>query len=225
MTGKHRAQHARAHGRAIYTVLLVVGVGVTSAGGIELGEHLAHGNLASTSSAAALVGKSPEATAPQPPPVPTISADAGSVSSGTPVRISIPEIGVDAVIQTLSLNVTGALSVPTQSNQAGWYTGSAVPGLPGPTVIVGHLDTTSGPAVFYGLPQLEVGDEISVRLSSGQSVVYVVTGTQIVAKTAFPTTEVYGPTPDSELRLVTCTGDLVDGSYLDNLIVFATEKS
>ena len=46
-------------------------------------------------------------------------------------------------------------------------------------------------------------------------------------KTAFPTAVVYGPTPLSELRLVTCGGefDRVAGSYRDNVIVEAVLKT
>ena len=44
-------------------------------------------------------------------------------------------------------------------------------------------------------------------------------------KAAFPTAEVYGPTPDAQLRLITCGGDF-DRSrrgYADNVVVFARQ--
>lgn len=46
-----------------------------------------------------------------------------------------------------------------------------------------------------------------------------------VAKASFPTGEVYGATAGPELRLVTCGGtfDVATGSYLSNVIVYATE--
>ena len=45
------------------------------------------------------------------------------------------------------------------------------------------------------------------------------------AKDEFPTGAVYGPTPDAELRLITCGGvfDSGLGSYLSNTVVYATE--
>jgi Sortase domain len=209
----------------MYVVLLVVGVGTAGAGGIELGEHLADPQRSYAAQAAQLPGPSPSegpsgAASSTVPPVPT---DVLPTSYGRPIRIEIPGLGIDAFVQQLSLTGAGTLSVPTQTNQAGWYTGSSVPGRPGPAVIAGHLDSTSGPAVFYRLRSVTPGVAVAVELSTGQTVHYVVVGTQIVLKTAFPTAEVYGPTADSELRLVTCTGDLVDGSYLENLIVFARE--
>jgi hypothetical protein len=38
---------------------------------------------------------------------------------------------------------------------------------------------------------------------------------------------VYGPTPDPELRLITCGGafDYATGHYLSNIVVYATEVS
>jgi hypothetical protein len=36
---------------------------------------------------------------------------------------------------------------------------------------------------------------------------------------------VYGPTPDAELRLITCSGtfDAATGRYLSNVIIYTTE--
>jgi hypothetical protein len=55
---------------------------------------------------------------------------------------------------------------------------------------------------------------------------FVVHHTYATEKAAFPTAVVYGPTPLSELRLVTCGGDFdrVAGSYRNNVIVEAVLK-
>ena len=52
---------------------------------------------------------------------------------------------------------------------------------------------------------------------------FTVTRVARYAKGAFPTAEVYGPTPDAELRLITCGGafDRAARSYRDNLVVYA----
>jgi hypothetical protein len=43
-------------------------------------------------------------------------------------------------------------------------------------------------------------------------------------KSHFPTSRVYGPVPTPELRLITCGGlfDPSRGSYLSNVVVYAT---
>jgi LPXTG-site transpeptidase (sortase) family protein len=204
----------------LYVLLAVLGLVLTGTGAIKLGSSLLSYHAARTAQAATVpAGQQTDGSSGA--AAPDTSASTPTAPAIRPTRIEIPGIHVDAPVQLLGLTSTGTLAVPTQTNQAGWYTGSAVPGQPGPTVIAGHLDTTSGPAVFVDLPQLEDGDEIRILLSTGAEVDYQVTGMQTDPKVQFPTTQVYGPSPDSELRLITCTGSVVDGSYLDNLIVFA----
>ena len=50
------------------------------------------------------------------------------------------------------------------------------------------------------------------------------TQVQEYPKAAFPTSIVYGATPDAELRLITCGGtfDSTTGHYLSNIIAYAT---
>ena len=51
------------------------------------------------------------------------------------------------------------------------------------------------------------------------------TETENYAKDHFPTSAVYGPTPDAQLRLITCGGtfDPAIGSYLNNVVVYAAQ--
>ena len=48
---------------------------------------------------------------------------------------------------------------------------------------------------------------------------------RVVPKTDFPTLDVYGNTDSPELRLITCGGpfDSSAGSYVDNVVVFASQ--
>lgn len=140
-----------------------------------------------------------------------------------PVRVRIPEIDVDADVIDLGLNVDGTLEVPTDFAQTGWYTGRSVPGAVGPSVVVGHVDSFSGPAVFYQLSDLEAGDTIEIHRSDGVVARFRVTRTKMVDKDEFPTVEVYGPTEAPTLRLITCGGDFDQSarSYEGNFLVFA----
>jgi len=143
-----------------------------------------------------------------------------------PVRIEIPAIGVSAPVMQLGLNPDKTIQVPPLANLnlAGWYKYGAAPGQPGPAVIVGHIDSTAGAAVFFRLRYLTRGEKVYVTLASGRTVTFAVDGLQQVPKTAFPTARVYGPTRDAELRLVTCGGvfDPATGHYLSDVIVFAS---
>ena len=141
------------------------------------------------------------------------------------MSVQIPAIGVVAeTLEALTLLPDGSLAAPVDFDRAGWFADGTVPGDQGPAVIAGHVDSVAGPAVFFRLRELRAGDEVAVGLSDGRTVTFQVDRTEQAAKEEFPTEEVYGPTPDAELRLITCSGefDPVERSYLDNTVVFAT---
>jgi LPXTG-site transpeptidase (sortase) family protein len=142
-----------------------------------------------------------------------------------PVALTIPAIGVQTSLIHLGLTAAGALQVPSSTAVAGWYAGSPRPGAIGPAVIAGHVDSHTGPGVFFHLPQLRSGDHVYVRRADGTLAVFRVTAVRSYAKDRFPTLAVYGPTPDAELRLITCGGafDPQLGSYLSNTVVYAVQ--
>jgi sortase (surface protein transpeptidase) len=152
--------------------------------------------------------------APYPPPN----------SNVVPTRVRIPSIEVDATIIDLGLNPDRSLEVPKNWEETGWYTGRSVPGEIGPSVVVGHVDSAAyGPAVFFRLKELDTGDRVEIDRSDGSIAVFRVTDSVLVLKTEFPTEQVYGPTAQPTLRLITCGGrfDEATGSHLANLIVYA----
>jgi Sortase domain len=140
-----------------------------------------------------------------------------------PVWLTIPAIGVQAAVVQLGLNPDGTLQVPTSTAVTGWYTGSPRPGAIGSAIIVGHVDSRAGPAVFFWLRTMRPGERVYVRRTDGTLAVFTVTRVRMYAKDDFPTAAVYGPVPDAELRLITCGGvfDPSLGSYLSNVVVYA----
>jgi len=91
-------------------------------------------------------------------------------------------------------------------------------------VILGHVDSYTGPAVFFRLRDLEPGAVIHVDRIDGTTVSYTVDRIQQYDKDQFPTEEVYGAQSEPVLRLVTCGGlfDREIRSYTDNLVVYAS---
>lgn len=151
------------------------------------------------------------ATSPLPPPVVT-----------DPSRLRIPAIALDAPVVSLGLTPQGAIDVPTKWGDVGWYSGGVAPGAVGPAVLVGHYDSTSGPAVFYRLRSLLPGDLINVVSPTGRTVTFTVDRTQSVTKATFPTGEIYGPVTRPEIRVITCDGGFDEHThhYLNNLVVY-----
>jgi Sortase domain len=167
---------------------------------------------------------------------PTLPAPTGPIAAAVqrqsapvslPVSLTIPAIGVQTNIIHLGLTASGALQVPSSTAVAGWYTGSPRPGAVGSAVIAGHIDSKSGPGVFFQLSSLHPGDRVYVRRADGTLAVFKVTVVSQFAKDSFPTSAVYGAVPDSELRLITCGGtfDSQLGSYLSNTVVYAVATS
>lgn len=146
-----------------------------------------------------------------------------ALRSAPPVSLTIPKLDLSVDLERLTLDDAGALIPPQDFARAGWYVDSAVPGDVGPAVIAGHVDSRDGPAVFYDLRELAHGDVVDVAREDGTTARFTVLGTEQYPKDEFPTQAVYGPTPDAELRLITCGGvfDRAARSYRDNVVVYA----
>ncbi|SNS16171.1 class F sortase [Actinomadura mexicana] len=146
-----------------------------------------------------------------------------------PVRVSIPSIGVRAPLARLGLGAGGEVQVPPadRPGEAGWYQGGPTPGERGAAVILGHVDSAKGAAVFYDLGRLRPGHRIEVSRADGRVAVFTVESVERVPKGRFPTARVYGPLDHPGLRLVTCGGafDRAERSYRDNVIVYAAETA
>ena len=141
-----------------------------------------------------------------------------------PQFIDIPAIGTTSSLIQLGLNLDGSLEVPTDFGQAGWFSGGVAPGENGPAVIAGHVDSYKGPAIFAKLDLLKPGDRIRIARADGVKVEFVVTRIDQYPKDYFPTDQVYGPTTEPELRLITCGGvfDEQTKSYKANTVVYAS---
>lgn len=175
-------------------------------------------------------GASPMATMPaaiegagnagRPPGDPFGSA--ATPAEGAPIRVRVAAIGLDSPLERLHLGTGGALVPPKRFEHAGWYADGTAPGDVGPAVLAGHVDSKAGPAVFYRLRELATGDRIEV-VRGGTVLHFTVTRIAWYPKTKFPSAQVYGPTPDRQLRLITCGGvfDHRLRSYKDNLVVYA----
>ncbi|MFJ4075766.1 class F sortase [Curtobacterium sp. NPDC089991] len=229
MTGRRSAGRGsvfRRRGVLIGAVLaaVVVGGGVTgvalaSTVGSDGSDGRAGSAPSSSASASASAGSGIEGF--QDPAVPAAR------SAATPVSVSIPAIGVQSNLEDLHRGTAGELDPPVDWDSAGWFSDGIVPGEVGPAVIAGHVDSPTSAAVFFRLDELVAGDEIHVAMSDGSTRTFTVDRSERAAKSAFPTSDVYGTTPTPQLRLITCDGvfDTATGHYTDNLIVFADLSS
>lgn len=142
-----------------------------------------------------------------------------------PIRLSIPAIGVNAPFTPLDLDANGVLNAPPpdDTNLVGWYKGGTVPGNRGPALVLGHVDTKTAPAVFWGLSTLTAGTTVDIARDDGVTATFTVDSAEAFSKGDFPDARVYGDTSDAQLRLITCGGsyDRKKKDYTANVVVFA----
>jgi sortase (surface protein transpeptidase) len=148
----------------------------------------------------------------------------GYKATPAPARIEIPRIDVASDLDRLGRAPDKTVQVPSRWEVAGWYARGTRPGDPGSAVILGHVDSTSGPAVFYRLRELRPGDRVEVVQAGGSRIAFTVERVEQYPKRRFPTAEVYYPTLEPMLRLATCGGafNYATRHYTDNVIVFAS---
>ena len=158
-------------------------------------------------------------------PVAAVTAASIDAEAPPPRRLAVPRLGIDTDVTGLRVLPSGELEVPADFDVAGWHRAGAAPGDVGPAVVVGHVDSYEGPAVFFRLRELVPGDRVFVARTDGSLVEFEVYGLETVGKGAFPTERVYGPTDGPELRLVTCGGpfDRRTRSYTDNVVAYARQ--
>ncbi len=143
-----------------------------------------------------------------------------------PVRLLIPAIGVDAPVQHVGLADDGAMAVPTNFTDVGWYKEGVRPGMRGSAVITGHLNGKGVPeAVFYKLGSLKVGDEVVVMSEERVEDIFVVVRVETYAYDE-PTTEVFvGDDEVARLNLITCGGTWLPDIklYSERTVVFTVQ--
>lgn len=148
------------------------------------------------------------------------------LGAAPPVALMIPALKINTRLLGVRKDRQGRMQVPGDPQRAAWYSQGPAPGDPGPAVLVGHVDSYTGPGIFVGLGSLHKGDKIYVRRSDGTTAAFRVSAVDMYAKRNFPTELVYRGDGTPSLRLITCGGtfDHKAKSYLQNIVVFAAAE-
>ncbi|MFF3289731.1 class F sortase [Streptomyces sp. NPDC003023] len=178
----------------------------------------ARGSSAPTTGDIAAVGRPPGI--PMPPAHHPLDA-------ARPRNVALAAGGVDAPVVARGLDAEGAVDPPPLETPqtVGWYGGGTKPGEPGAALMVGHVDTETEPAVFYGLSTARPGEKIEVTRADGSVAEFTIEDVQVFGRDRFDPQKVYGPRQPgrAELRLITCGGtfDRASGTYTANVVVYA----
>ncbi|MET9663250.1 class F sortase [Streptomyces sp. NPDC006510] len=149
------------------------------------------------------------------------------IEGAVPERVEIPSIGVEAPVVARGLDKDGAIEPPSfdTPQTVGWYGDGTEPGAKGPALLVGHVDTETRPAVFYGLSAARPGAKVEITRADGTVAEFTIDDVQVFTRARFDADKAYGPREDgrAELRLITCGGtyDRATRSYDANVVVSA----
>jgi sortase (surface protein transpeptidase) len=165
------------------------------------------------------------------PPTPTRTPPAPPIAGpppanvGTPVRLRIPSIGVDAAIEPVTTDADGNMDTPKDPWDTAWYAPGPRPGQIGNAAIAGHVDYHNiGEVVFWDLNKLVPGDEVFVDTDDGKTLRFVVTDSTYYEPDNAPLERIFGQTNIPNLNLITCGGtfDPATREYDHRLVVFTT---
>ncbi|MFN8497009.1 MAG: class F sortase [Anaerolineae bacterium] len=160
-------------------------------------------------------------------PAPTATPQPTPYGGGRPASMSIPAIGVkDANVVDVGLEANGAMETPKGWWDLGWYKLGALPGQLGNAVISGHLDSDTGPAVFWNLARLRKGDKIVVAMEDGTTRRFAVEKLESYPYNKAPLDRIFGPSDKARLNLITCAGvfDKGHANYSNRLVVYAVAE-
>lgn len=169
--------------------------------------------------------------------VPTVTATARLLpspappSDALPDRLWIPEIDVDAPLETQTVSAEGILPMPSGPEVVAVYDLDVYHpgqedrvGFGGNAIFSGHVDYIDyGPAVFWDLSELEPGDRVLVLLEDGTAYQYAVVWNERWPLTDIPWDRIFGVNGHDAVTLVTCAGSWDGHEYSDRRAVRAEQ--
>lgn len=147
-------------------------------------------------------------------------------ASGTPVRLTIPKISVNATVVHVGMTSDGAMETPKGPSDVAWFDLGPLPGEEGSAVISGHYGWKGNiHAVFDDLHTLQKGDKLSVEDGQGITTMFVVREVLTYDEHQDATAIFASSDGKAHLNLITCGGVWNEDqkSYSERLVVFTDE--
>lgn len=140
----------------------------------------------------------------------------------TPVKLMIPSIQIDAVVEPVGVLENGQMGVPGNTKRVGILIPGTKAGENGNVVMAGHVDNHTGSAVFYHLNKMKIGNQVIVLDKKGQRLVYIVENIESYPTSDAPLKKIFGQSDEAHLNLITCSGNFNKGKreYEQRLVVF-----
>jgi LPXTG-site transpeptidase (sortase) family protein len=155
---------------------------------------------------------------PEPTPTPE-----PALTGIIPIRLRISSIGIDTTIEKVGQTKEGAMDVPKNIWNVGWYEAGTRPGEIGSAVIDGHLDGINSRAIFWDLNKLKPGQKIYVADDTGKELTFEITNIEVYPFDKAPLDKIFLESHDRYLNLITCNGtfDYRSLNYNNRLVVYS----
>ena len=143
-----------------------------------------------------------------------------------PVRLEIPALGVDSVVDPVGVAPDGQMAIPEDVDRVGWYRFGPAPGAAGSAVIAGHVDDSEqGLGALAPLREAAVGDDVVVTDVEGTTTRWRVVSREVITKQVLPLDRLFARSGPPRLTLITCGGPFLPEyrSYRDNVVVVAEQ--
>jgi sortase A len=140
----------------------------------------------------------------------------------TPSRVQIPSMDIDTNVIPVGLLENGEMEVPEETDVVGWYNRGVKVGAKGNAVLAGHVDSKKGPAIFFYLKNIKVGEKIIVTNEKGMERIFEVKSKESYPSDEAPIEKIFGPSDIRNLNVITCTGTFNHDEHLypDRLVVY-----
>lgn len=168
------------------------------------------------------------ATAPLPTPQQRIepgerlASDAFSAMS-KPISLIIPALAIHAPVHPVGLTREGAMDVPNNLTDVGWYENGVTPGTPGKAVLAAHTGYPMHPTKYRSLEKLMPGAEIQIVDDAHNKAVFEVIKLGRYTPLEAPRDMIFGDSPTARLAIITCIGawNAAANTYDERLVVYA----
>jgi hypothetical protein len=158
----------------------------------------------------------PTPTTPTPAPAPDPAPTKPSYGAN---QLVIPALGISAGFSSAGLN-HGSLIIPDNPKHLTLFSGGGQPcGTTGTVLIAGHVSYNGVAGALNRLGQLGIGAEAIVTCADGTPTRWVATRKVQTPKETLPS-GIWSATGPLQLAVITCAGQVVNGSHTDNVTVF-----
>lgn len=157
-------------------------------------------------------------------PVPIVKTDPQQAKVRVePTRIVIADLGIDMPVTALGLTETRGMALPATARKAAWYRYGGLPGEPDDAALIAaHVGDKEGPGPFSALGTARPGTAVTVELSDGSLLDYVVVDVAQLSKQRIDVPQTLA-SARGMLVLMTCGGrwNPETQHYEDNVLAWA----